>query len=84
MSAKAAVKNRRVRTAEATADIPRAAYTVSEFCAAHRISEGFYYKLKLQGLAPRETRLLGKILISMEDAAAWRKARVDDDTAADE
>jgi hypothetical protein len=36
--------------------VPRAAYSIPEFCVAHRISEGLYYKLRKQGLGPREMR----------------------------
>jgi hypothetical protein len=54
--------------------IERAAFSISEFCVAHRISEGFYYKLRHQGLGPRETRYGDKIIISIENAALWRNA----------
>jgi hypothetical protein len=53
--------------------VPRAAYTIPEFCEAHRISQAFYYKIRNLGLGPREGRTLGKITISMEAAADWRK-----------
>jgi hypothetical protein len=52
--------------------IERAAYTISEFCIAHRISEAFYYKIRLLGLGPRETRKLDKVTVSIEAAAEWR------------
>ena len=71
--------SRRLANADAIAHVPRAAYTVNEFCAAHRISVALYYKLKLQGLAPRETRVLSRVIISMEAAAEWRRARENDD-----
>jgi hypothetical protein len=48
------------------------AFTVPEFCQAHRISESFYYKLKSLGLGPEETKKLSKILITNESAAEWR------------
>jgi hypothetical protein len=48
------------------------AYTIPEFCVAHRISESFYYKIRLLGLGPRETRKGDKIIISFESAADWR------------
>jgi hypothetical protein len=49
------------------------AFTVPEFCEAHRISEGFYYKLKRLGLGPIETKLLSKVIITKENAEAWRR-----------
>lgn len=51
------------------------AYSISEFCAAHGISESFYYKLKAQGLTPAEMRVGTRRIISKESAAAWRAAR---------
>ena len=56
-------------------EIEPQAFTVPEFCQAHRISESFYYKLKARGLGPIETRLLSKTIISLENAAAWRALR---------
>jgi hypothetical protein len=49
------------------------AYTIREFCKAHRISESFYHKLKSQGLGPRESHALGKITITGESARDWRR-----------
>ena len=54
--------------------VPRAAYTIAEFCEAHRISEQMYFKLKRLGLQPRETYVGTRVLISMESAAEWRRA----------
>jgi hypothetical protein len=54
---------------------PRLALTIPEFCAAHRISEGFYYKLKKQHEGPREMRLGTRKVISLEAAAEWRRER---------
>jgi len=53
----------------------RAAYSIPEFCEAHRICEAFYYKLRAAGLGPREMRTLRKVTISIEAAAEWRRAR---------
>jgi hypothetical protein len=52
-----------------------AAHTISEFCRAHRISRAHYYVLRRRGLGPEETELLGKIIITHESAARWRKQR---------
>jgi hypothetical protein len=54
-----------------------AAYSVNEFCATHRISLAFYYRLKRAGAGPKEMLLGRKRLISTEAAAAWRRARED-------
>lgn len=54
---------------------PRLALSISHFCQAHSISEAFYYKLKKQGLGPREMRVGARTLISLEAAAAWRAER---------
>jgi hypothetical protein len=56
---------------------PRLALSISEFCRAHGISEGFYFKLKKQDQGPREMRVGTRTLISFESAAEWRRARED-------
>ncbi|SIN88788.1 hypothetical protein SAMN05443247_00474 [Bradyrhizobium erythrophlei] len=56
-------------------EVPRAAYSIPEFCEAHRICEAFYYKLRAAGLGPREMRTLRKVTISIEAAEEWRRAR---------
>jgi hypothetical protein len=53
--------------------LERAAYTIRESCDAHRIST--YYNLRKQGLGPDEARVLDRMIITMEAAARWRKAR---------
>jgi hypothetical protein len=58
-----------------TAGIPRASWSVPEFCARHGISPGFYRKLKSLGLGPHETHILDRILITVGDEAAWLRAR---------
>jgi hypothetical protein len=52
---------------------PSHAFTVQEFCDAHRISRSQYYELKKLGRGPAETRALDKIIITQESAAAWRR-----------
>src|SRR5262245_8095785 len=42
--------------------IPPAAYTIATFCAAHDLSESFYFKLCNQGLAPREMKVGARVL----------------------
>jgi hypothetical protein len=54
------------------------AYTLKEFCEAHRISPAFFYQLRRLGLAPRVMRGLGsKQIISGEEAARWRRERTE-------
>jgi hypothetical protein len=55
--------------------LERAAYTIREFCDAHRISRSFYYNLRKQGLGPDEARVRHRVIITMEAAARWRQAR---------
>jgi hypothetical protein len=67
--------NRGRHQSETTA-LPRAAYTIKEFCEAHRFSRGQYFRLRAQGLGPDETRFGSSgqlVLISQESARAWRK-----------
>jgi hypothetical protein len=51
-----------------------AAYTVNEFCAAHRISRAKLYQLWAAGLGPRFMHVGTKRIISIEAAADWRRA----------
>jgi hypothetical protein len=62
-------------------ELPRAAYTIAEFCEAHRMSQSFYFKIRGLGLGPRECRTLNKITISGESAADWRRANETAETA---
>jgi hypothetical protein len=52
----------------------RAAYTVDEFCDAHRISRSKLYELWAAGIGPRFIQIGTKKIISIEAAAAWRLA----------
>ena len=54
---------------------PRLALSIPEFCEAHGISEGFFYKLKKQGEGPREMKVGARTLITFEFAAEWRRHR---------
>jgi hypothetical protein len=56
-------------------DVPRSAFTIREFCEAHRLSEAMYYKLRNAGLGPREMRAMRKVTISLEAATDWRRQR---------
>jgi len=59
-----------------------AAYSIAEFCKAHRISESMFFKLKKQGRGPREMHVGDRVLISFEAAADWRAAREAETAAA--
>jgi predicted DNA-binding transcriptional regulator AlpA len=56
---------------------PHLAMTVDEFCEAFRISKPFFYKLRNQGLGPREMKLGARTIISMSAANEWIAARED-------
>ena len=47
------------------------AFSVGEFCTAHRISRAFFYLMLKDGRAPRTFKLGRRTLISSEAAAAW-------------
>jgi hypothetical protein len=61
---------------------PTHLFTIKSFCVAHGISEGFYFKLREQGLGPDEMRLGARVLITHESAARWRIAREAETAAA--
>ena len=54
---------------------PTAVFSRASFCAAHGISEAFYFKLRDQGLGPDEMRLGARVFITHEAAERWRRAR---------
>ena len=56
-------------------EVPVAAYAIREFCAAHRLSESMYFKLRNQGLGPDEMSVGSRRIISVEAAERWRRAR---------
>jgi hypothetical protein len=63
---------RKYKNAEEQApDVPHVAYTIPEFCAAHRLSLSMYYKLRTANAGPRESHAGNKNLITFENAAAW-------------
>jgi hypothetical protein len=59
-----------------------AAFSIDEFCRAHRLSPSTYFKLKVDGIGPREMRVGSRVLISQESAAAWRREREAEQTTA--
>jgi hypothetical protein len=54
---------------------PRAAFTIREFCEAHRISQAMYFEMKKEGYGPAEMGVGRRRLISYEAASAWRRER---------
>jgi predicted DNA-binding transcriptional regulator AlpA len=50
-------------------------YTIREFCAAEGITTPTFYKLKKQGLGPKEMRLGTAVRISHRARLAWQRAR---------
>jgi hypothetical protein len=54
---------------------PRFAMSIKQFCESHSISEAFFHKLRAQGLGPATMKIGARVLVSVEAAAAWRKAR---------
>jgi hypothetical protein len=55
--------------------LPTHAFSVPEFCDAHRISKARYYELKQQGLTPVEMVVGRRRIISHEAAEQWRRQR---------
>lgn len=58
---------------ESPAAAPALAYNVREFCAGNKISKSHFYALLREGLGPRLMRAGGRVLISHESAAEWRR-----------
>jgi hypothetical protein len=54
---------------------PRAAFTIREFCEAHRISPAKYFLMKREGWGPAEMSVGRRRLISYEAASVWRRER---------
>jgi predicted DNA-binding transcriptional regulator AlpA len=74
-------KSRKELAAVLPPPTPRLALSIREFCEAHGISEGFFYKLKKQGEGPREMKVGARTLITFESAAEWRHAQETKHTA---
>ena len=51
------------------------AFTIREFCDAHKISQAFYYIMKNEGWGPAEMHAGRHVLISYEAATDWRRER---------
>jgi hypothetical protein len=66
-------KRARVRTTGAIEPVAPEAFTVSEFCKAHRISRALFYILLRNGRGPRVMRAGRRTLVSANAADAWRR-----------
>lgn len=51
------------------------AYNIIEFCQRHGLSRAAFYNLEKIGQAPRIMRVGGRVMISKEAAADWRRER---------
>jgi hypothetical protein len=51
------------------------ALSIRQFCAGHNISIDTYFRMARVGTGPQTMRVGGRTLISIESAAAWRRAR---------
>jgi hypothetical protein len=62
------------RRKERTAQLPSPlAFSVPEFCEAHRISRGLLYLMFRDGRGPRVMKAGRRTLITAEAAADWRR-----------
>jgi hypothetical protein len=51
------------------------AFTIDEFCEAHRISREFFFKMQRDGWGPVVMQVGSRRLISQEAATNWRRQR---------
>jgi hypothetical protein len=54
---------------------PGDAHTILSFCISNAISESKYYDLKRKKKGPREIELDGRVIITPEAEADWRRER---------
>lgn len=50
----------------------KGAFTIPEWCKDNCISRAMFYKLAIEGLAPRTMKIGRKRLVSVEAALEWR------------
>jgi predicted DNA-binding transcriptional regulator AlpA len=53
----------------------RCVFTIPQFCEAHDISYGHFYKMQRDGTGPRTMKMGTRRVISVEEAARWRAER---------
>jgi hypothetical protein len=51
--------------------IQKQTYTIDEFCEAYSICRATFYKLQIQGRAPKLKVINRKHIIKIEDAKQW-------------
>jgi hypothetical protein len=52
----------------------KAGYSIDEFCNAHTISRGMFYKIQAAGKGPRLMSVGTRKIVSFEAAADWRRS----------
>jgi hypothetical protein len=62
------------------AGIPRRTFSIPEFCARNDLSEGFYRRMRAEGVGPHETRIFDRVLITLEAEDEWLRERAADTT----
>jgi hypothetical protein len=63
-------------TALKDAGIERKAFTIPQFCTRNGdLSEGFYRKMRKERIGPQETRILDRVIITVEAETKWRRER---------
>jgi len=53
--------------------MPTGAYSIAEFCHAHRLSIAFFYVLQKRGEGPTVMKVGKRTLVSDEAARHWRE-----------
>jgi hypothetical protein len=53
--------------------MPTGAYSIAEFCRAHRVSRAFFYVLQKRGEGPTVMKVGKRTLVSDEAAKDWRQ-----------
>jgi predicted DNA-binding transcriptional regulator AlpA len=66
---------RKIEITRVATHSPRAAYTIAEFCETHRLSRSALYQTWKDGTGPRRMMIGSKVLVSVEAAVEWRRAR---------
>jgi hypothetical protein len=61
--------------AASEAATPPSCFTVAQFCERNHLSIAFYYKLRQQGVGPREMEVGRRRFVSIEAETEWRRAR---------
>jgi hypothetical protein len=72
------ITERKRRTRRPTARPPDGNFSIKEWCAHRRISEGTYYKLKRLNRAPKTIPVGSRQLITPEADQAWEQSQLED------